>query len=97
MSPSSSSGFSRRKFLRNCAATATLTSLPILGGWASGKRGPASRTISLDNDWLFGGKLDTPNPLDPLLNDAAFSRVTLPHCVTPLSWQKWDPAAYQTT
>src|ERR1035437_363439 len=96
---------SRRKFLRNCAATATLTSLPILGGWDSGGRsvpgegGPASRTISLDDDWLFGGKLDTsaPNPhsLDPAFDDSHLPQVTLPHCVTPLSWQKWDPAEWQ--
>jgi beta-galactosidase len=96
---------SRREFLRNCAATASLTSLPILGGWDSGgrdvpgKHGPASRTISLDNDWLFGGKLNAsaPNPhsLDPAFDDSTFPRVTLPHCVTSLSWEKWDPAAWQ--
>lgn len=63
MNHSSAAGLSRREFLRSSAATATLTSLPILGGWASGKRGPASRTIFLDNDWLFGGKLDTPTPV----------------------------------
>ena len=97
--PSSAAGLSRKKsFLRNCAATATLTSLPILGGWNSGKRGPASRTISLDNDWLFAGKLDDsalPHALDALFNDSTLPRITLPHCVTPLSWQKWDPAAWQ--
>ena len=73
--------------------------MPILGGWDSGKRGPASRTISLDNDWLFGGKLDTsaPNPhsLDPAFDDSTFPSITLPHSVTSLSWGKWDPAAWQ--
>jgi beta-galactosidase len=94
---------SRRKFLRNCAATATLTTLPIFGTWdslgaqAPTKRGPATRTFSLDGNWLFGGPLDTSDPhaLDPAFDDSSFPRVTLPHCVTPLSWQKWDPAAWQ--
>ena len=110
MEPSASqmnrtAAISRRKFLRNCAATTTLASLPILGGWDSGgddvpgKRGPAAHTLSLDNDWLFGGKLDPsapdPRPLDPLFDDSHLAHVTMPHCVTPLSWQKWDPAEWQ--
>jgi hypothetical protein len=79
---------SRREFLRKCAATATLTTLPILGessafgGQAPQKRGPAARTFSLDNDWLFGGQLDTstldPHTLDPAIDDSSFLRVTLP-------------------
>jgi beta-galactosidase len=103
-SPNHAAAISRRKFLRTGAATATLTTLPILGGWdsgghrVSGKNGPAARTVSLDSDWLFGGKLGTPPPdrsLDPAFDDSAFPRVTLPHCVTPLSWQKWDPTTWQ--
>jgi beta-galactosidase len=93
---------SRREFLRNCAATTTLTALPI-PVWAARQlplmRGAAAHTVSLDGDWLFGGKLDPsapdPRALDPLFDDSHFSRVTLPHCVTPLSWQKWDPATWE--
>ncbi len=33
--------------------------------------------------------------MESSFSDAAFSHITLPHCVTPLSWQKWDPAAWE--
>lgn len=71
----------------------------MLENWAAGeqflakKSGPAQRTLSLDRDWLFGGKLTAAaSELD--FDDSAFSRVTLPHCVTQLSWQKWDQATW---
>ena len=92
---------SRRDFIRDCAAAAaTLTSVPILGGWGTNSNsiaapsGPARRALSLDRDWLFGGKLDAA-ALEPGFNDGPFPRVALPHCVTPLSWQNWDPASWQ--
>ena len=91
---------SRRKFIGNCAATATLTIVPILGGWdssgqpISGERGAASRAFSLDRNWLFGGKLEAA-ALDPRFDDTAFGRVALPHSVAQLSWQKWDPAKWE--
>jgi beta-galactosidase len=100
-SMNSAAAISRREFLRNCAATATLTTLPILGAWDSANgqasRGPAARTFSLDTGWLFGGTLDASDPhaLDPAFDDSSFPRVTLPHCVTPLSWQNWDPSTWQ--
>ena len=92
---------SRRDFIRDCAVTAaTLTSVPILGGWSAnrdpiqGKSGPACRTFSLDRNWLFGGKLDAA-ALQPGFSDSPFTRVALPHCVTPLSWNNWDPASWE--
>jgi beta-galactosidase len=91
---------SRRDFIRTCAATATLTSVPILGGWdangqpSSGKRGPATRTFSLDQNWLFGGKFHAA-AANPGFDDISSAQVTLPHCVTPLSWQKWDPTTWE--
>ena len=95
------SPISRRDFIRDCAVTAaTLTSVSILGGWSArrdpilGKRGPAYRALSLNRNWLFGGKLDAA-ALEPGFNDRAFARVTLPHCVTPLTWQNWDPASWE--
>jgi beta-galactosidase len=48
----------------------------------------------LDNDWLFGGKLD-PAAVAPAFDDSAFAKVTLPHCVAPLSWRGWQPAMWQ--
>jgi beta-galactosidase len=55
--------------------------------------GPASQVIRLDRDWLFGGKF-SPACQEPGFDDAAFSRVNLPHCVAKLSWQNWDPASW---
>ena len=92
---------SRRDFVRSCGAgAATLVSDAMLayGSAAAkeiaGQTGPACCTLSLDRDWLFGGKL-TDSSLQPGFNDAIFSRVTLPHCVAKLSWQNWDPAQWE--
>lgn len=67
-------------------------------GWAAPASAPhksAARQVRpLDQDWLFGGKL-VPHATDPAFNDAAFSRVVLPHSVVPLSWQGWDPAWWE--
>lgn len=94
-------GASRREFVQRCALGAmALASYPILGcrtpGSHSSRRhtGPTASAISLDRDWLFGGKFD-PAATAPDFDDRAFSFVTLPHCVAKLSWQKWDPGAWQ--
>jgi beta-galactosidase len=89
---------SRRDFVRNCGLGAlALATGPILGCQTAGSgtsSGPASWVASLDQDWLFGGKFADGTD-QPGFKDATFSRVTLPHCVTKLSWQKWEPAAWQ--
>ncbi|HEU5340436.1 glycoside hydrolase family 2 protein [Edaphobacter sp.] len=92
---------SRRSFIRNCVASAAaITAAPILSGWTlkgtpiPGRRGPATRTFSLNQKWLFGGKFDA-SALSPDFNDVSFTRVTLPHCVAELSWENWDPAQWE--
>jgi len=95
----SSSTVSRRTFIHRCAAT-TLVSVPVLQAWgsracsAADSTGGAARTLSLDQNWLFGGKA-SPAAMTPEFDDASFARIHLPHCVTPLSWQKWNPEAWQ--
>lgn len=98
---SKSPPLSRRDFIRNCtAAGAALSAAPILGGWTSdgspvsGERGPATRTFSLNQDWFFGGKFQSP-ALDRTFDDSSFAKVTLPHCVAKLSWENWDPAQWE--
>lgn len=93
--------FSRREFLRAGAATAaTLTPIPVLGGWSAnrdpiqGKSGPAQRIFPLNRNWLFGGKFDAA-ALQPGFQDGSFRSVTLPHCVTALPWQNCDPASWE--
>jgi beta-galactosidase len=95
---------SRRTFLRNAAATASvLASGAVLGCYttrSSDKErrtaGPANKILPLNPDWLFGGKF-TEAATRAEFNDASFSPVILPHCVTKLSWQKWNPATWEDT
>lgn len=61
---------------------------------ASTKSGADHHTLHLDQDWLFGGKLDAA-ALDEGLDDAGFIQVALPHCVAQLSWQNWDPGSWE--
>lgn len=94
-----SHGFSRREFIRTCAAgTATLASGSVLALFNAAKAraasspGPANASFLLNQNWLFGGKWngDT-NSLMPGHDDSNFAAVTLPHCVSKLSWQGWTP------
>src|ERR1700734_3764889 len=91
---------SRRGFIRKSATAAAFFSTPVLRSWGAGNhhsthdRGPAHLAVSLNKGWLFGGKLQD-GMLEPDFNDTAFSSVTLPHTVTSLSWQNWDPATWE--
>lgn len=90
---------SRRNFLRN-TALAALAPMPILRSMdraispSADMSGPARRLLSLDSDWRFGGRLNTA-AMQPDFDDAGFTRVVLPHTVTPLSWEKWNPDSWQ--
>lgn len=94
------SQFSRRTFLRGCSAAAVAASTPALKAWElypppfGGRRGPHQFVMPLDDDWLFGGKMTAASE-SPGFDDSSFSRVTLPHCVTPLSWQNWNPLMWE--
>lgn len=89
---------SRRAFIRGCTATAALG--PAVLTWSqttastTHPNGPAQHIVPLDQDWLFGGKF-TPDAIAPAFDDSSFAHVTLPHTVTPLSWQNWDPDSWQ--
>lgn len=52
-----------------------------------------SRTSPFNTGWLFGEY--TPGSERPGFDSEHLDSVTLPHCVTQLSWQKWDPAAWE--
>jgi beta-galactosidase len=41
----------------------------------------------MDANWQFGGVFSQ--------DGGQFSSITLPHCVSRLSWQNWDPAAWE--
>ncbi|HXE52577.1 MAG TPA: hypothetical protein VN541_06145 [Tepidisphaeraceae bacterium] len=55
---------------------------------------PAARTIALNRDWRFGGKFN-PAATAPVFDDGAFTPVNLPHSVARLSWENWEPAAWE--
>ena len=94
------SGISRRRFIRDCAAIAAITPSASVLSWAvdnksrAPEKGPARHTVALDQEWLFGGEFDEA-ALGPQFDDHGFAQVTLPHSVAPLSWQNWDPKAWQ--
>lgn len=96
----STSSVSRRKFIQSCAwSAAALAASPILMSrnalaQPSASTGPARFRFSLDQNWRFGGPLND-DALHSAFNDAAFEKVTLPHCVSKLSWQGWDPSQWQ--
>ncbi len=91
-------GISRRQFVQTCAA-GNLASLALgslvhpRAATADSHNGPARYRVSLDEGWLFGGKLDG-DLLQSRFDDRGLAKVGLPHCVAKLSWQDWDPAAW---
>ncbi|HEY3456141.1 MAG TPA: glycoside hydrolase family 2 TIM barrel-domain containing protein [Bryobacteraceae bacterium] len=71
---------SRREWIESAA----LSVAAVLSGETAG-RGPATRILNLDRNWLFGEEAD----------DKGLAQVTLPHCVAKLSWQNWHPATWE--
>ncbi|MHB8336270.1 MAG: glycoside hydrolase family 2 protein [Ignavibacteriaceae bacterium] len=101
---------SRREFIRTIGAgAAAAASTSLLGGFAmktlaGTKSGSSifeelnlrhlSYSFSLNQNWLFGGKFNA-GALKPRYDDKDFSKVTLPHCVSKLSWQSWKTSDWQ--
>lgn len=80
--------------------TAALSFTPILYNKLSnaipgdGNYRAASRAVLLNQDWLCSSEPD-PSAMEREFDDRAFSRITLPHCVVPLSWQNWNPRTWE--
>jgi beta-galactosidase len=55
--------------------------------------GPASRIIPFGAGWRFGPAAEGSSL--PGFGDSGLASVTLPHTVVPLSWQDWNPAAWE--
>jgi beta-galactosidase len=49
--------------------------------------------IPFGDGWRFGPDVEGADL--PGFDDSGFEAVTLPHTVVPLSWQEWDPAAWE--
>jgi beta-galactosidase len=50
-------------------------------------------SLSFNSGWLYGPA--SADSSQPGFDDSAFTPVTLPHTVAPLSWQDWDPSAWE--
>ena len=88
---------------RGVIGGAALAGLPVLGsgsaeavggGRAAPDRSCTAPAYEFNHEWLFGG-LYVDGAAAPGYDDKAFSRVTLPHAVTPLSWRDWDHSAWE--
>jgi beta-galactosidase len=82
---------------RAAATQPTGRAVAVQGNAAAGtgaaSRGPAARIVSFDTGWLFGQAATGSD--QPGFDDSALATVTLPHTVTPLSWQNWDPSGWE--
>lgn len=93
---------SRREFIRTFAVGGAALAASVGPRRAAfstlritGEDVPNRHSFGLDRGWLFGGELKSGAALQSQFDDSAFARVTLPHCVTSLSWQHWDPAQWE--
>lgn len=90
---------SRRNFLRTSALVGLASAGPLEGCGVPLQSGSNASSglrlvLPLDHDWQFGGKFDR-DAVARASPDTVFSRVTLPHRVAKLSWQNWDPRAWE--
>jgi beta-galactosidase len=87
--------FLHRGFRAGMAAALTpVLSRHLAKGQQAHSNGPATHLLALDGEWRFGGKFD-PSATVPDFRDKSFAHVTIPHCVTRLSWQDWDPSSWE--
>lgn len=82
--------------LRNCIYGLFVISLYLfsINSYADNISTKKSCTISLNQDWLFGGEFQT-EYFDSNFDDSNFEKITIPHCVSELSWQNWNVDSWQ--
>ncbi|HTU08133.1 MAG TPA: glycoside hydrolase family 2 TIM barrel-domain containing protein, partial [Trebonia sp.] len=68
----------------------------LLTGPAAAAPGEGTRRFDFNQGWLFGGRYVKRAEL-PEYDDSGYTRVTLPHTVTDLSWTGWDYGTWQHT
>jgi beta-galactosidase len=77
------------------AGVAALPLLALVGGRSrTNELRPGGLIYSMNTNWRFGGRY-TAGSESAAFDDTTFAPVVLPHTVTELSWQNWDPAAWQ--
>ncbi|GGG63229.1 glycoside hydrolase family 2 protein [Edaphobacter dinghuensis] len=90
--------FNRRDFIRTGSALGAFTSIPTLESWGDtllpSLEGPSHHAISLDQHWTVA-RISKSTPHQQSHQEGQLPQVTLPHCVSQLSWQKWDPSSWE--
>jgi len=76
------------------AGAAALPLLALVGDITRTGAQPADLTFSMNTNWLFGGQYMAASETS-FYDDSNFAPITVPHTVTPLSWQNWDQLAWQ--
>jgi len=76
------------------AGVAALPLLALVDGISKQDEPATGLTFSMNANWLFGGQY-TSGSETSFFDDSNFAPVTVPHTVTPLSWQNWDYPAWQ--
>ena len=76
------------------AGVAALPLIALVGGITRTGEQPTDLAFPMNTNWLFGGQY-TSGSESSFFDDSNFARVTVPHTVTPLSWQNWDYPAWQ--
>jgi len=76
------------------AGVAALPLLALVGDITRPAEQPTGLTFSLNTNWRFGGQY-TAGSENSSYDDSDFTPVTVPHTVTPLSWQNWDFPGWQ--
>jgi beta-galactosidase len=70
-----------------------MVGMTSLGGALLAAQPPPFASGTLSDEWLFGEYVAGCTALD--FDDSELLPVTVPHCVTPLSWRGWSPAAWE--
>lgn len=90
--------FNRRDFIRTGSALGAFTSIPTLESWGDTLlpliEGPSRHTISLDQHWTVT-RVSNGASQQQSHHAGQLPQVTLPHCVSQLSWQKWNPSSWE--
>jgi beta-galactosidase len=76
------------------AGVAALPLATLVGGSEKTSTQPTSLALSMNTNWLFGGQYVAGSE-SAFYDDSDFAPVSVPHTVTPLSWQNWDYQAWQ--
>jgi len=76
------------------AGIAALPLLAVISRLTKSGPKPLALTYPLNDGWLFGGEYQ-PGTEATGYDDTSFAPVTIPHCVTTLSWRNWNPHIWQ--